>query len=463
MLEHLPEIAIGAVLVTTFLLLLIQEMTNGFHDTANAVAATIYSKSMAPLPAVLTAGICNAVGVIIGGTAVAFAMVHLLPTGVIDGIDNLADVLYIFGFVIAAVSWNFATWWYGIPNSTTHTYVGGLIGASLAYALAYDLPVRDAIHLGEVEGIILGLILSPLLGAAGAWILYRSLKSVAKDDGFYCSMGGESPPHKAIRGSLIAGTVGISLLHGSNDGQKSLGLFFLCAVGLVPGLVGINMEADESFKHAVMNAPATISQAETVLKDYPPLVELLQEAQVQAAEAQHVYDAGADDNTAHRKAIVGLSRTVKTILNRADVLHVPETNLSSLKELAQATQETIFFIPFWIVALSASCLGFGTVVGYKRIVRTLGERLGESPISPAHGVASQFTTVGCIGLATATGLPVSTTHVLTSGVVGALNSSHEKLKFSMISGILVTWLTTLPGSILLAFTISYLLHLSVTT
>lgn len=463
MLEHLPEIAIGGVLITTFLFLLIQEMTNGFHDTANAVAATIYSKSMAPLPAVLTAGICNFIGVIIGGTAVAFAMVHLLPTGVIDGVDNLADVLYIFGFVIAAVSWNFATWWYGIPNSTTHTYVGGLIGASLAYALAYDLPVRDAIHLGEVEGIIVGLILSPLLGAVGAWILYRSLKSVAKDDGFYCSMGGESPPHRAIRGSLIAGTVGISLFHGSNDGQKSLGLFFLCAVGLVPGLVGINKDADESFKQAVMNAPATIGQAAGTLKAYPPLVELLEEAQAYADEAQEVYKSASVEGQAARKAIVGLSRTVKTILNRADTLRVPDSELTKLRELSTATQETIFFIPFWIVALSASCLGFGTIVGYKRIVKTLGEKLGESPISPAHGVASQFTAIGCIGLATATGMPVSTTHVLTSGVVGALNSSHEKLKFSMISGIIITWLTTLPGSILLAFTISYLLHLSVTT
>ncbi len=251
MLEHLPELAIGGVLITTFVLLLIQEMTNGFHDTANAVAATIYSKSMAPLPAVLTAGVCNFVGVLIGGTAVAFAMVHLLPTGVIDGIDNLAEALYVFGFVIAAVSWNPVTWWYGIPNSTTRTYVGGLIGASLAYALAYDLPVRNAIHLGNVELIVLGLILSPLLGAFGAWILYRALKRLVKDEGFYQSLGGESPPPMTIRGSLIAGTVGISLLHGSNDGQKSLGLFFLCIVGLLPGLIGINEEAEDSFKRAL--------------------------------------------------------------------------------------------------------------------------------------------------------------------------------------------------------------------
>ncbi len=203
------------------------------------------------------------------------------------------------------------------------------------------------------------------------------------------------------------------------------------------------------------------------MNGYPPLVELLEEAKPQASRAQHAYDAAADDSEAarhaNRKAVVELSCTVKTILNRADVLQVPCDHLTGLQELATATQEAIFFVPFWIVALSASCLGFGTIVGYKRIVQTLGEKLGESPISPAHGVASQFTAMGCIGLATVTGLPVSTTRVLTSGVVAALNSSHQNLKLSMISGILVTWLTTLPGSILLAFVISYLLHLGVTT
>jgi inorganic phosphate transporter, PiT family len=277
----------------------------------------------------------------------------------------------------------------------------------------------------------------------------------------------EHLPELAVGGVLIGGTVGISLLHGSNDGQKSLGLFFLCALGLLPGLIGINKDADELYKQAIAKAPETISQAEATLGAYPPLAELLEEAKPQANEAQHAYDAVVDGSEtarqASRRAVVDLSRTVRTILNRADAFQVPSNHLTGLQELATATQETIFFVPFWVIALSASCLGFGTIVGYKRIVQTLGEKLGESPISPAHGVASQFTAVGCIGLATVTGLPVSTTHVLTSGVVGALNSSHQRLKFSMISSILVTWLTTLPGSILLAFVISYLLHLGVTT
>ena len=158
------------VLTAVFLLIVLQEAVNGFHDAANAVATVIYSNSMKPMEAIGLSVFCNFLGVLLGGTVVAFGMVFLLPKEMVAGINTLSEASLMLALVSSAVLWNLATWWYGIPNSTTHTYVGSVIGVSMAHALLTGTPVAAAINWTQGEKILLTLFVSPVVGGLLAWL-----------------------------------------------------------------------------------------------------------------------------------------------------------------------------------------------------------------------------------------------------------------------------------------------------
>ncbi len=465
LLANLPTVA-GWVLILVFLLIVLQEAINGFHDAANAVATVIYSNSLTAPRAIGLSVVCNFFGVLLGGTAVAFGMVFLLPKEMVAGINTLPEASLMLALVLTAVLWNLGTWWYGIPNSTTHTYVGSIIGVSMAHALLMGTPVAEAINWHQGEKILLTLFFSPILGGLLAWFLFKLIKRMLRDPAMLEPHREGVVPGRGVRGPLIGGLIGVSFLHGTNDGQKSIGLMLMVLMGLLPGLYAIDPVSDrKSYEHAVTVA----NDIESVVMRFgehevlgPRATELMAELEHIKQVAKRDFEAAPlteEEKIRFRSEILDVHEAVGRTLNRADVMGLLSPDEKrKMQHAHDALVRLIEDVPFWLIVLSATALGLGTAVGYKKIVTTLGEKMGSSHMSPAQGLAAQTAAVASIAAGDLGGAPVSTTHVLTSGVAGAVVSSGDSLQWNTLRAIVVTWFTTLPGTVVLSFGMSIVLH-----
>ena len=459
-----PEIATVSVviLIAVFGLILFQEAVNGFHDVANAIATVIYSNSMKPSSAVVLSASCNFLGVLAAGTSVAFSLVYLLPQDLVAGVNTQGEAALFFAMIASAVIWNFGTWWLAIPSSTTHAYVGSILGISIADAFLLGQPLGAQIHWHQGEVILAALLISPLIGFVLGLCLLMVLRLTVRSPAmFEPAMAGHRPAF-AVRSVLIAGSAGVSLLHGSNDGQKSIGLMMIVLFGLAPALYGLD--------------PGRLSAA-----DQARLVSVT--GQIQAIAQQHgapdlltVSAALSADLRAHT-SLEDLS-DVQSIKTRESVLSVRSALAKSLDDdafmaqlstderdtLSQAYalfRDFIEHVPLWVVLLSAIALGGGTAIGYKKIVTTLGERMGSARMNPAQGVAAQMSAVISIAMADGGGLPVSTTHVLSSAVIGSVAATPgQRVNRSMLGRIALTWVTTLPATMLLSGALGIVFHLA---
>jgi len=463
--SSLPAASIW-VLLFVFALIVLQEAVNGFHDAANAVATVIYSNSLKPGEAIGLSVVCNFVGVLLGGTAVAFGMVFLLPKEMVAGINTIAEASLMLALVLTAVLWNLATWWYGIPNSTTHTYVGSIIGVSMAHALLVGTPVREAINWGQGEKIILTLFVSPILGGVLAWFLYKLIKRLLRDPAMLEPHTEGVIPPVGVRGPLIGGLVGVSVLHGTNDGQKSIGLMLMVLMGLMPGLYAIDPVKDQaSYEHAV----AITEEIESVVVRLQDNEAVGSRARELVQELEHIKEVAKRDfenkplseeeKIRFRAEILDVHAAVGKTLKCADLLGLLSAEEKrKMQHAHDALVRLVEAVPFWLIFLSAAALGVGTSVGYKKIVATLGEKMGSENMSPAQGLAAQTEAVASIAAGDLGGAPVSTTHVLTSGVAGAVVSSGDSLQWNTLRAIVVTWFTTLPGTVVLSFGMGIVLH-----
>lgn len=463
--EYLPALS-AVVLGIVFVLVVFQEAINGFHDTANAVATVIYSNSMKPLHAVLLSAVCNFLGVMVGGTAVAFALVYLLPVGMVASISNEAEAAFLLALIVTAVAWNFATWWYGIPNSTTHTYVGSFLGVNMAYAFIQGEGVLDAVNWHEGEKVLAALLLSPVLGFVLAMIVYFIVNKTVRDERMHQPPEAGAAPPAYIRGTLIFGAAGVSLLHGSNDGQKSIGLMMLILIGLMPAAYGIDRAISQDTYMELDKAVDQAVQVAQPLTQQPGLAEIATDVVARARDAAAIFDkytdmqAIPDDETQQiREDMLYLQSEITQILKQGQNTGVlTDQQVADLTHLRSLINEMTENVPIWIILISATALGVGTAIGYKRIVLTLGEKIGGTHMNAAQGTSAQLTAMACIGLADATGAPVSTTHVLSSGVAGAMVASKAGLQMSTLRKIVITWFTTLPGTMMLSFALAILFH-----
>jgi phosphate/sulfate permease len=463
--QHLPPASVW-LLGFVFLLIVLQEGINGFHDTANAVTTVIYSNSLKPDQAITVSIIFNFLGVLLGGTAVAFSMVFLLPKEMVAGINTINEASLMLALVLTAVVWNLTTWWYGIPNSTTHTYVGAIIGVSMAHAFLVGTPVANAMNWVEGEKVILTLFLSPLLGAVLAWLGYKAIKRGVKDPAMFEPHKEGVVPSRGIRGSLIGGLVGVSFLHGTNDGQKSIGLMLMVLMGMLPGLYAIDPVKDQaSYQHVV----ATIKDLESIATTLKPnqviaphAEEILDELSYLRQIATREFDKKPlteEEKIEFRKEILDMHEAVGRTLKTAQALKVlSHEERQKLRKAHDSLTRLVENVPFWLILLSSIALGIGTGVGYKKIVATLGSKMGDKPMSPAQGLAAQMAAVVSIAAGDISGAPVSTTHVLTSGVAGTVVSAGDHLQWSTLRAIVITWFTTLPGTMLISFAMGILLH-----
>src|SRR3984957_11583617 len=445
-----------AILAACFLLVLIFEFSNGFHDTANAVATVIYTNSLKATYAVVWSGLMNFLGVIIGGIAVAYALVELIPAEVLSPPDGEIAAGMLTALFTSALVWNVGTWWLGIPNSSSHALIGSLIGIAIETALTHGRGLQDGVHWQQVWSVLAELLLSAWLGFALALLLFKLLSMFIHDRHLYDPPKGDKPPVWWMRYLLILTCTGVSFAHGTNDGQKSIGLIMLTIIGLMPASYALNMNITRDQITSVAGAmPATASLIERFGDD----------EKQQGVESAHALGdrfgriQSADEiSEAERPAVRNdLNRVLEQLKTVGEAKGISDADKKQAKSIHDNLMKSVQYAPWWVRILSALCLGVGTMVGYKRIVRTLRERLGNKHLVPAQGASAELVAAGLIGFAGFSGYPVSTTHVVTGGIAGTMVASGAGVQSATVWQIAAAWLLTLPATIAISGGLFYLL------
>ena len=477
------------------------EVINGFHDTANAVATVIYTKSLKPTPAVIWSGLWNFIGVHAGGIGVAFSIVHLLPVDLLVNIKTGRGLAMVLSLLGAAIIWNFATWYRGLPASSSHSLIGSIMGVGMMNAWLEHGSVFKGINWHKASEVGMALILSPLVGfglAAGLLLLSRRLIP-AKE--LYEPPHGDKPPPLWIRALLIGTCTGVSFAHGSNDGQKGMGLIMLVLIGIVPASYALNMNTSSKDITATVEAAREL-EAELTRPELAFMMNALKAQHLAQSRVEQITrssgvaaaavlesemvenlvdpfpgndvvlatldplplvkdvltsldgrtsfeDLEADDRWKLRTQLVELGASVRTLLRQfGDSL--AEDRRKVLKSLAGQLSKPVEYVPEWVVMGVAVCLGVGTMFGWERIVKTVGEKIGKTHLTYAQGGAAELVAATTIGLADSLGMPVSTTHVLSSGVAGTMWANNSGIQPETVREIALAWILTLPVAMALS-------------
>jgi PiT family inorganic phosphate transporter len=475
---YLPFLLLGVAL----LIALGFEFVNGFHDTANAVATVIYTHSLPPQVAVVWSGLWNLAGVYLSTGLVAFGIVSLLPVELILQVGSEAGFAMVFALLLAAIFWNLGTWYLGLPASSSHTMIGSVIGVGITNAMLRGRDGTSGVDWDQATKIGYALLLSPLFGFILASLLFLGLKVLIRNRALYEEPKGNQPPPWWIRGILILTCTGVSFFHGSNDGQKGMGLIMLILIGTVPTTYALNRSLPasrvETFKTAALEAskvveakaagyniignprPAVtqyVSSHKISEGTFPSLAALMREISEQVASYGSLakVPVAAVGNTRNdmyltAEAIRFLMKDKESELSPGD-----KAKLGAYKqEIDDATK----FIPDWVKIAVAIALGLGTMIGWKRIVVTVGEKIGKQHLTYAQGASAELVAMATIGAADGFGLPVSTTHVLSSGVAGTMAANKSGLQFATIRNLLMAWVLTLPMAIAISGGLFYLFN-----
>jgi PiT family inorganic phosphate transporter len=481
-----PPLAIGAFILLGLALLIALgfEFVNGFHDTANAVATVIYTHSLQPQIAVVWSGMFNFLGVLSSSGAVAFAIVSLLPVELILQVGQGAGFAMIFSLLIAAIIWNVGTWYLGLPASSSHTLIGSIMGVGIANQLmAVGDTATSGVDWGQAAGVFRALLFSPVIGFAFSALMLIVMKLVIKDKRLYQAPTTNKPPPLWIRGLLIFTCTGVSFAHGSNDGQKGMGLIMLILIGAVPTAYALNRAVPDSAMPAFMAATQSVQtvfdaragnltmpvapareQVTNSLKlrqidnkmTYAALASLAGDIGGQVSKygtLSHV-PAAAVENI--RNEMFTVDESINVMLKQ-HVAFSPQ-EMTAIKGYKKVLDDSTKFIPTWVKVAVAVALGLGTMIGWKRIVVTVGEKIGKTHMTYGQGASAELVAAATIAAADMYGLPVSTTHVLTSGVAGTMAASGSGLQWGTLRSLLMAWVLTLPAAILMAGSLYYCLR-----
>jgi PiT family inorganic phosphate transporter len=426
------------------------EFVNGFHDTANAVATVIYTNSMRPIPAVLWSGLCNFCGVYLGGIAVAFSIVHLLPVDMLVDINTNAGLAMVLALLISAIAWNFGTWYLGLPASSSHALIGSILGVGLTNGLLAGKYFGDGLNWHKVTEVGLALFVSPVLGFCLAAILLTICRKLVPNPQLYSTPEIGKPPPFWLRSILFLTCTGVSIVHGSNDGQKGVGMVMLILIGLLPAHYSLNLQHDAAQVARVSEAAVEIDEflaEQGVSADEPGLhsghIREILEGKTSFA------DVPAEERWRVRTALLHLDHHAQERMNAMGT-ELPESTRKRLSKLRQELALATEYAPPWVLMAVAVSLGLGTTIGWKRIVVTVGERIGKSHLTYAQGATAEFVAISTIGLAVFGGLPVSTTHVLSSAVAGTMAANRSGVERSTVNKIALAWLFTLPATMLMS-------------
>jgi PiT family inorganic phosphate transporter len=477
-----PPLAVGAFvsLAVALLIALGFEFVNGFHDTANAVATVIYTHSLPAEFAVVWSGAWNLFGVLMSSGAVAFGIVSLLPVELILQVGSSAGFAMIFALLIAAIIWNLGTWFLGIPASSSHTLVGSIIGVGLANQLmAPQGSATSGVDWGQATAVFKTLLISPVVGFVCSAGLLLAMKALIKSKQLYTAPVGNKPPPLPIRALLVATCTGVSFAHGSNDGQKGMGLIMLILIGGLPTAYALNRTMPDSGTPAfisTMQQSHDMFMAHSGSATLPP-----DQAKARVTDAirtrdfsQPVVYAGIADLAqdiarqvqeygAVRKVPAAQVQNVRNDMYLASeaVRLMPKTGFSADEQKSIASfkgklDDGTKFIPLWVKVCVAIALGLGTMVGWKRIVVTVGEKIGKTHLNYGQGAAAELVAAATIFAADHYGLPVSTTHVLSSGVAGTMMANGSGLEWGTVKSIALAWVLTLPAAIAMSATLYYI-------
>ncbi len=450
------------------------EFVNGFHDTANAVATVIYTHSLQPEIAVVWSGFCNFLGVLTSSGVVAFGIVSLLPVELILQVGSEAGFAMVFAMLIAAIIWNLGTWWLGLPASSSHTLIGSIIGVGVANALMRGRDGTSGVDWGKATEIGYALLLSPLFGFFAAAALLLIMKFLVRKPELYQEPKANGAPPLWIRSLLVVTCSLVSFFHGSNDGQKGMGLIMLILIGTVPTAYALNRALPESRVEAFTTTSAAASKVveakaagHTVSGDprpdvtgfvttkkitdatFPALAGLIGDISKQVASYGSLAKVPASQAGNTRNDMYLTSEALRLISKdkAADLSASDSKTLGAYKSELDASTK---FIPNWVKFAIALALGLGTMIGWKRIVVTVGEKIGKEHLTYGQGAAAEIVAAGTIAMADGLGLPVSTTHVLSSGVAGTMAANGSGINLATLRNIAMAWVLTLPCAMLIS-------------
>ncbi len=476
-----------AFLALALLIALGFEFVNGFHDTANAVATVIYTHSMPAPVAVVWSGFFNFLGVMLSSGAVAYSIVTLLPVDLILNVGSVGGFAMIFALLLAAILWNLATWAVGLPNSSSHALIGSILGVGLANQIINGggADGTSGVDMVQVWKVLSALAFSPIVGFVGALLLLLVMKRFLRDKKLYEAPEGQTPPPRGIRALLIGTCTAVSFAHGSNDGQKGMGLIMLILIGCAPTAYALNRTMPESAMPAFVQSAQAASAAYRAHADGEPADVTTSRAQVtKALKTKHVADpviygalATLSDDVSSRIASYGSLGKVPAAATpnlRNDMYLVLDTTkliaedksaqsrftaqeITTLKSYNSGLEQGTRYIPTWVKVTVALALGLGTMVGWKRIVVTVGERIGKTHLTYGMGASAELVAAATILLAVKYGMPVSTTHILSSGVAGASVANGAGLQRRTVMNMALAWVMTLPVAMLLSGGLYWLL------
>jgi len=466
----MPYILLGVALLVA----LAFEFVNGFHDTANAVATVIYTHSLDPHIAVTWSGFWNFLGVVTSTGAVAFGIVSLLPVELILQVGSSAGFAMVFALLVAAILWNLGTWYFGLPASSSHTLIGSIIGVGIANQLMAARTGTSGVDWAQAANIGKSLLISPIVGFICASLLLLLMKAVIKEKKLYEAPEGTQPPPFWIRGLLVLTCTGVSFFHGSNDGQKGMGLIMLILIGTVPTTYALNHAVTprqtQDFVAVSQQAAQTLDkyvEASAVVGDpRDDVTEFIRTKEFKPttmlAMRSLVNDIGTEmalfkdlakvpnDNVRNFRNDMYLASEALRIMQKSGKPQIAAADVAVLKNYKGHIDRATRFIPIWVKVAVALALGLGTMVGWKRIVVTVGEKIGKNHLTYAQGAAAEITAMATIGAADAFGLPVSTTHVLSSGVAGTMAANRSGLQWATVRNLLMAWVLTLPAAMMLS-------------
>jgi inorganic phosphate transporter, PiT family len=450
------------------------EFVNGFHDTANAVATVIYTRSLPANFAVVWSGLFNFIGVLLSSGAVAFGIISLLPVELILQVGSSAGFAMVFALLIAAIFWNLGTWAFGLPASSSHTLVGSIIGVGVTNALLHGRSGTSGVDWSKAKEVGEALLLSPLFGFALAAVLLLLLKTIVRVPALYAEPKGNQPPPWWIRGILILTCTLVSFFHGSNDGQKGMGLIMLILIGTVPTAYALNRAMPNSqleiFASTSQAASAVIKQKAAgygVLGNprpaitayvasheinegtYPSLAVLVNDIAEQVAR-YHSLAKVPEEVVGNTRNDMYLASEAIRFLMKDKASELSPDEVKTLNAYKLSLDRATKFIPTWVKVAVAIALGLGTMVGWKRIVVTVGEKIGKTHLTYAQGACAEITAAATIAAADVYGLPVSTTHVLSSGIAGTMAANGSGLQLSTVRNIALAWVLTLPAAMIIS-------------
>ncbi len=432
------------------------EFVNGFHDTANAVATVIYTKSLKPLAAVIWSGSWNFLGVWLGGIAVAMSIMNLLPVAEMMTMSQNENLTIVFAVLLTAIAWNIATWFLGIPCSSSHTMIGSILGAGMGF---FWLHGGRGVNWHKAQEIGLSLLLSPAFGFSAVILLLFLFRTFIKNKAIFKdpSQNNDQPPPLWIRLILLTTCTLVSFFHGNNDGQKGVGIMMIVLLAMLPGYYALNPELKLEKMETAITSMRNATNQYRVDGLFDPHHEALTSLDELEKGLPLLKSKEKGERVEIRKTIQAFSKKIKLLLEDPEFLPDADRKkefkhgLSTLKDFTD-------YAPMEAILLISLSLGFGTMIGWKRIVVTIGEKIGKTHLTYAQGAIAEFVAAATIGLSSGFGLPVSTTHVLSSGIAGSMvgMGGVKNLQKSTIMTIAIAWLLTLPVTFIGALGLYYL-------